>query len=224
MAKITFPKPGNFIYPVPAVLVSCRGKDGESNLITVAWTGTVCSDPPMAYISLRKERASYRLIKESGEFVINLPGAELAKAVDYCGCTSMLKADKWKETGLHEGKGSKVKAPTVEEAPVSIECRVTNILPLGSHDMFLAEVLAVQVDESFIDEKGSFHMEQVELMSYSHGEYYSQGELLGSFGYSVRKKPVKGKETKKNKKLKSGVPTAKERKTTESRAKRLRVR
>lgn len=199
MGKITFPKPGNFIYPVPAVLVSCRGKNGETNLITVAWTGTVCSTPPMAYISVRKERASYELLKESGEFVINLPSRAMTWALDYCGCTSMRKENKWEKMGLHEGKSKFLSAPTVEEAPISIECRVSQVLPLGSHDLFLAEVLAVQVDEKYLDEKGSFHMEEVDLVAYSHGEYYALGELLGSFGYSVRKKekakPENGKKS-----------------------------
>lgn len=188
MSKICFPKPGNFVYPVPAVLVSCRGKDGQSNLITVAWTGTVCSDPPMAYISVRKERASYAILRESGEFVINLPSRAMARAVDFCGCTTLRKLNKWEATGLHEGESRMISAPTVEEAPVSIECRVTQVLPLGSHDMFLAEVVAVQVEERYMDKKGGFRMEEVDLMAYSHGEYYALGELLGSFGYSVRKR------------------------------------
>ena len=188
MSKITFPKPGNFVYPVPAVMVSCRGKDGKANIITIAWTGTICSDPPMAYISVRKERASHPMLTESGEFVINLPNRALARALDYCGCTSGSKTDKWKDMGLHEAKASVVSAPTIAEAPVSIECRVTQVLPLGSHDLFLAEVVAVQVDEKYIDEKGAFHMEDVDLVAYSHGEYYALGEALGKFGFSVRKK------------------------------------
>ncbi len=188
MSKITFPKPGNFVYPVPAVMVSCRGKNGTANIITIAWTGTICSDPPMAYISVRKERASYPMLVESGEFVINLPNRALAKALDYCGCTSGSKTDKWKDMGLHEGQASVVSAPTIAEAPVSIECKVKQILPLGSHDLFLAEVVAVQVDEKYIDEKGAFHMEDVDLLAYSHGEYYALGEALGKFGFSVRKK------------------------------------
>lgn len=205
MSKITFQKPGNFIYPVPAVMVSLRDKAGKSNIITVAWTGTICSDPPMAYISVRKSRASYPMLVESGEFVINLPSEELVRALDYCGVRSLDQVDKWKEMNLHESQASVVAAPTIEEAPVSIECKVTQVLPLGTHDMFLAEVVAVDVDERYIDEKGAFHMDQVGLVAYSHGDYMSLGEKLGSFGYSVRKKPAKTvKSTKAAKASKRG--------------------
>lgn len=205
MSKITFQKPGNFIYPVPAVMVSLRDKAGKSNIITVAWTGTICSDPPMAYISVRKSRASYPMLVESGEFVINLPSEELVRALDYCGVRSLDQVDKWKEMNLHEGQASVVAAPTIEEAPVSIECKVTQVLPLGTHDMFLAEVVAVDVDERYIDEKGAFHMDQLGLVAYSHGDYMSLGEKLGSFGYSVRKKPAKAmKSTKATKASKRG--------------------
>lgn len=205
MSKITFQKPGNFIYPVPAVMVSLRDKAGKSNIITVAWTGTICSDPPMAYISVRKSRASYPMLVESGEFVINLPSEELVRALDYCGVRSLDQVDKWKEMNLHEGQASVVAAPTIEEAPVSIECKVTQVLPLGTHDIFLAEVVAVDVDERYIDEKGAFHMDQVGLVAYSHGDYMSLGEKLGSFGYSVRKKPAKAmKSTKATKASKRG--------------------
>ncbi len=213
MSKITFQKPGNFIYPVPAVMVSLRDKAGKSNIITIAWTGTICSDPPMAYISVRKSRASYPMLVESGEFVINLPNEELVRALDYCGVRSLDQVDKWKEMNLHEGQASVVAAPTIEEAPVSIECKVTQVLPLGSHDMFLAEVVAVDVDERYIDEKGAFHMDQVGLVAYSHGDYMSLGEKLGSFGYSVRKKPAKAtknaKATKASKREKT-APTQSE--------------
>ena len=209
MSKITFQKPGNFIYPVPAVMVSLRDKAGRSNIITVAWTGTICSDPPMAYISVRKSRASYPMLVESGEFVINLPSEELVRALDYCGVRSLDQVDKWKEMNLHEGQASVVAAPTIEEAPVSIECKVTQVLPLGTHDMVLAEVVAVDVDERYIDEKGAFHMDQVGLVAYSHGEYMSLGEKLGSFGYSVRKKPAKtmknAKATKASKRRKTAT-------------------
>lgn len=207
MSKITFQKPGNFIYPVPAVMVSLRDKAGRSNIITVAWTGTICSDPPMAYISVRKSRASYPMLVESGEFVINLPSEELVRALDYCGVRSLDQVDKWKEMNLHEGKASVVAAPTIEEAPVSIECKVTQVLPLGTHDMFLAEVVAVDVDDRYIDEKGAFHMDQVGLVSYCHGDYMSLGEKLGSFGYSVRKKPAKAVKSTKS------VESAKSKKT-----------
>lgn len=190
MSKITFEKPGNFIYPVPAVMVSLKDKSGRTNILTVAWTGTICSDPPMAYISVRKNRGSYPMLRESGEFVINLPDEKLVKALDYCGVRSIATVDKWKEMGLHEEDSAIVSAPSIKEAPVSIECKVTQVLPLGSHDMFLAEVVAVRVDEQFIDEKGAFHMDRVGLVAYSHGDYMSLGEKLGSFGYSVRKKPL----------------------------------
>ena len=204
MSKITFQKPGNFIYPVPAVMVSLRDKAGKSNIITVAWTGTICSDPPMAYISVRKSRASYPMLVESGEFVINLPSEELVRALDYCGVRSLDQVDKWKEMNLHEGQASVVAAPTIEEAPVSIECKVTQVLPLGTLDMFLAEVVAVDVDERYIDEKGAFHMDQVGLVASRHGDYMSLGEKLGSFGYSVRKKPAKAvKSTKAAKNAKT---------------------
>lgn len=203
MSKITFKKPGNFIYPVPAVMVSVRDKSGRSNIITIAWTGTICSDPPMAYISVRKNRASYPMLKESMEFVINLPDEKLVKALDYCGVRSIDKVNKWEDMGLHEGKSQIVSAPTIEEAPVSIECKVTQVLPLGTHDMFLAEVVAVQVDEQYIDEKGAFHMDEVGLVAYSHGDYMSLGDKLGSFGYSVRKKPLPKKNVRKRKKRKA---------------------
>lgn len=221
MSKITFQKPGNFIYPVPAVMVSLRDKAGKSNIITVAWTGTICSDPPMAYISVRKSRASYPMLVESGEFVINLPSEELVRALDYCGVRSLDQVDKWKEMNLHEGQASVVAAPTIEEAPVSIECKVTQVLPLGTHDMFLAEVVAVDVDERYIDEKGAFHMDQVGLVAYSHGDYMSLGEKLGSFGYSVRKKPakpVKSTKTVKSSKIEKTVSaqSSKSRKVTKS--------
>ena len=208
MSKVTFQKPGNFIYPVPAVMVSLRDKAGRSNIITIAWTGTICSDPPMAYISVRKNRASYPMLVESGEFVINLPNEELVRALDYCGVRSLDQVDKWKEMNLHEGQASVVAAPTIEEAPVSIECKVTQMLPLGTHDMFLAEVVAVDVDERYIDEKGAFHMDQVGLVAYSHGDYMSLGEKLGSFGYSVRKKPAKAVKNAKTAKASKNGKTA----------------
>lgn len=218
MSKITFQKPGNFIYPVPAVMVSLRDKSGKSNIITVAWTGTICSDPPMAYISVRKHRASYPMLVESGEFVINLPSEELVRALDYCGVRSLDQVDKWKEMNLHEGQASVVAAPTIEEAPVSIECKVTQVLPLGTHDMFLAEVVAVDVDERYIDEKGAFHMDQVGLVAYSHGDYMSLGEKLGSFGYSVRKKTAKAVKSAKPVTSAKTVPaqSSKSRKVTKS--------
>ena len=188
MSKTEFAKPGNFIYPVPAVMVSCGSMEGEKNIITVAWTGTVCSDPPMAYISVRPERHSYDIIKKSGEFVINLPDKELTKALDFCGCTTGAKIDKFKECHLTPEESSKVSAPSILETPVSIECKVTQVLELGTHDMFLAEVVAVRVDDRYMDEKNCFRMEKVGLVAYEHGNYRELGGSLGSFGYSVRKK------------------------------------
>lgn len=199
MSKIEFKKPGNFVYPVPAVLVSCAGADGNKNIITVAWTGTVCSDPPMVYISVRKERFSYDIIKESGEFVINLPDEKLAHALDYCGCTTGAKVDKFKECELTAEESSKVSVPSIAESPVAIECKVKDIIPLGTHDMFLAEVLAVRVDDRYIDEKGAFHMDDVKLIAYEHGQYRALGAKLGSFGYSVKKKKSKGRKNHKRK-------------------------
>ncbi len=186
--KITFEKPGNFLYPVPAVMVSCRNKEGEKNIITIAWAGTVCSEPPMLSISVRKERHSFPMIRETGEFVVNLTDEKLLHACDYCGCTSGARVDKFKVCGLTAEEGEKVKAPLIKEAPVNIECAVTKELDLGSHVMFLAEVKCVHVDEKYLDEKGAFHMENVDLIAYSHGKYHGLGEILGTFGYSVRKK------------------------------------
>lgn len=208
MSKTRFPKPGNFIYPVPAVMVSCQGSDGKPNIITIAWTGTVCSDPPMAYISVRKERHSYQMIKESGCFVINLPDKALAHACDYCGCTSGRKVDKFKECHLTPAKSSVISAPMIEEAPVSIECKVTQILPLGTHDMFLAEVVAVHVDDKYMDEKNAFHMDDIGMFAYEHGTYRELGDKLGTFGYAVRKKPAGSKQAG-NKKAKNNKPANK---------------
>ena len=187
-AKVAFPKPGNFLYPAPPVMVSCGLPGEKPNIITVAWAGTVCSDPPMVSISVRKERYSYEILKKTREFVINLPDRSMAHACDFCGCTTGAKTDKYAETRLTPGRSTQISAPTIEEAPVSIECVVKKILPLGSHDMFLAEVKAVQADSRYMDDRGSFHMEKADLIAYSHGRYYALGKMLGSFGYSVRKK------------------------------------
>ncbi len=182
-------KPGNMLYPLPAVMVSCGRKDEKPNIITVAWTGTVCSDPAMVYISVRPERYSYDMIKESGEFVINLVTKDLTRAADFCGVRSGRDLDKFRMLGLHAVPAETVSAPSIAESPVNIECRVTQILPLGSHDMFLAEVTAVTVDGSYMDENGKFDLNRTGLMAYSHGEYYELGEYIGKFGYSVRKNP-----------------------------------
>ena len=190
-------KPGNMVYPLPAVLVSCGDKNGNVNLMTAAWTGTICSDPPMVYVSVRKERYSHHMIKETGEYVINLTTEKLARATDFCGVRSGRNMDKFKEMKLTPVFGELQYAPMVAESPVSIECRVTNGRELGSHDMFMAEVTAVHVDEQYMDEKGTFHLEKAAPLVYSHGQYYGIGKHLGGFGYAVRKKPVKKSKVKK---------------------------
>ena len=182
-------KPGNMVYPVPAVLVSCADTKGHSDLVTVAWTGNVCTNPPVVYISLRPSRYSYGLIVDSGEFVINLTTDKLARATDFCGVRSGRDLDKWQACGLTPGRAEKLQyAPTLCESPVSIECRVRQSLDLGSHTMFVADVLAVQADEAYLDDKGRFCLEKAGLLAYSHGEYYSLGEKRGTFGWSVRRK------------------------------------
>lgn len=187
MGKRQF-KPGNLLYPVPAVLVSAADKDGNSNLITVAWAGTICSDPPMLSISVRPERYSYHMIRETGEFVVNLTTEELVRAVDFCGVKSGRDTDKWKETGLTPEKASVVNVPLVRQSPVNLECRVLRVEELGSHHMFIAQVVAVDVDEEYMDEKDQFHLSAAKPLAYSHGRYYGLGECLGFFGYSVQKK------------------------------------
>ena len=181
-------KPGNMLYPLPVVMVSLADRDGRPNIITLAWVGTVCTNPPMVSISVRPERYSYPILKETGEFVINLTTKELAFATDYCGVKSGRDVDKFKEMGLTPIPASEVKAPMIKESPVNIECKVRQILPLGSHDMFLADVVAVHADEKYMDEKQKFHLEQAEPIIYSHGSYFGCGELLGTFGYSVKKR------------------------------------
>lgn len=190
-------KSGNMLYPLPAVMVSCADKRGNANIITVAWTGTVCTNPAMVYISVRPQRYSYELLKESREFVINLTTEKLVRAADWCGVRSGRDVDKWKEMHLTKGKAASLSyAPTIQEAPVNIECRVTQIQELGSHHMFLATVEAVQADEKYLDEKGRFHLNEADLIAYSHGEYRSLGKSKGSFGYSVRKKTSRKKGKK----------------------------
>ena len=188
MAKQTW-KPGNMVYPLPAVMVSVGNETGETNIITIAWTGTVCTNPAMLYISVRPERHSYNMIKESGEFVVNLTTEDLVRATDFCGVRSGKDVDKWKETGLTRGKANKLSyAPIIEECPVNIECKVTEVKELGSHHMFLAEVVSVQVSEEFMNESGKFCLNETGLIAYSHGEYFTLGKPLGTFGYSIRKK------------------------------------
>ncbi|MBO4390575.1 MAG: flavin reductase family protein [Lachnospiraceae bacterium] len=190
MSKIQF-KPGNMLYPVPVVMVTTQGKDasGKENrdIITIAWAGTINSDPPMVSISVRKERYSHELLSSNGEFVINLVTEDLVRATDYCGVKSGRDEDKFETTGLTPGKAMTVSAPIIEESPVNIECKVTQVIELGSHDLFLAEVTAVLVTGECLDENGRFHLNETGLMAYSHGEYFELGEKLGSFGYSVRK-------------------------------------
>ena len=181
-------KPGNMLYPLPVVMVSLADRDGRPNIITLAWVGTVCTNPPMVSISVRPERYSYPILKETGEFGINLTTKELAFATDYCGVKSGRDVDKFKEMGLTPIPASEVKAPMIKESPVNIECKVRQILPLGSHDMFLADVVAVHADEKYMDEKHKFPLEQAEPIIYSHGSYFGCGELLGTFGYSVKKR------------------------------------
>ena len=188
MAKQTW-KPGNMVYPLPAVMVSVGAKDGRKNIITIAWTGTICTNPAMLYISVRPERYSYEMIKETGEFVVNLTTESLAKATDYCGVRSGRDVDKWKEMRLTQGSANELSyAPIIEECPVNIECKVTEVKELGSHHMFMAEVVSVQVSEEYLNENGKFCLNDTGLMAYSHGEYLSLGESLGTFGYSVKKK------------------------------------
>ncbi len=187
MSKVSW-KPGNMLYPLPAVLVTCRDKAGNDNVLTIAWTGTICSDPAMLYISVRPERYSYPMIKETGEFVVNLTTEELLKATDYCGVRSGRDEDKFRAAGLTKGEAQKVNAPIIMESPVNIECKVKEIVPLGSHDMFIAEVVNVQVSDEYMNEKGTFDLSAAKPLAYSHGRYYEMGAELGSFGYSVRKK------------------------------------
>lgn len=187
MGRVSF-KPGNMLYPLPAVMVSCMRENEKPNIITVAWTGTVCSDPAMVSISVRKERFSHGIIRESGEFVVNLTTEKLARATDYCGVRSGREVDKFKETGLTPIPSAVVKAPSIAESPVSIECRVTEVQELGSHDLFLAKVVHVSVDDTLLDEKNTFHLNRANLLAYSHGRYYGLGKEVGSFGFSVRKK------------------------------------
>lgn len=181
-------KAGNMLYPLPAVLVSVADRAGNTNLFTVAWTGTICSDPPMVSISVRPERHSYHMIEETGEFVINLTTEDLVYATDYCGVKSGRDVDKWKEMNLTPIAGEHVKAPMVAESPVNLECRVTQKLELGTHDMFLAEILAVHIDDQYMDDSGRFDLNSAKPLVYSHGRYLTIGEEIGSFGYSVKKK------------------------------------
>ena len=187
MAKQAW-KGGNMLYPLPAVMVSCASEAGERDIVTVAWAGTVCTNPPMLSISLRPERHSYHIVRESGEFVVNLVTARLQRACDWCGVRSGRDFDKWAECGLTPAPAATLGlAPAIEESPVSIECRVRDVLELGSHHLFLADVTAVQVEEGLLDARGRLDLGRAGLTAYSHGEYFELGRRIGSFGYSVRK-------------------------------------
>jgi flavin reductase (DIM6/NTAB) family NADH-FMN oxidoreductase RutF len=190
MEKVVF-KPGNMLYPLPVVMVSCSDENGNNNIITVAWCGTVCTNPPMVSVSIRPERYSYKMIEKTREFVINLTTEDLVKATDYCGVRSGRDTDKFKDMGLTPIAGQQVKAPLIQESPVNIECRLREITKLGSHDMFLADVVAVNVNKEFLQENGKFELNHAKPVVYSHGDYYGIGNLLGTFGYSVRKKKKK---------------------------------
>ena len=193
MGKVMW-KPGTFLYPIPAVMVSC-GTMEKSNIITVAWTGILNTNPAMVYISVRPTRYSYNLIKEQGEFVINLTTKKLARATDWCGVKTGAKVDKFKEMNLHKEKANFVKCPMIKESPVSVECKVKEIKDLGSHHMFVAEVLAINSSDKYIDEKGAFDISKCDLIAYANGGYYELCKKIGKFGFSVQKK-------KKNKKRK----------------------
>ena len=181
-------KPGNMLNPVPAVMVSCADKEGKPNIITIAWVGTVCTNPPMVSISVRPTRYSYDMIRETGEFVINLTTEKLTRACDYCGVVSGREVDKFAKTGLTPLAVEGVSAPCIAESPVNIACRVVEARALGSHTMFLAEVVGVTADEKYMDETGRFDINGTGLIMYSHGEYFGLGRKLGKFGYSVQKK------------------------------------
>lgn len=190
-------KPGNMLYPLPVVMVSLADEDGKKNILTIAWAGTVCTNPPMVSISVRPERYSYPTLKRTGEFVINLTTKELAYATDFCGVKSGKDVDKFAALGLTALPGKEVKAPLIAESPVNIECRVTETKELGSHVLFLAEVVAVHADEKYMDENHKFHLEAAEPIVYSHGAYLVCGEEVGRFGYSVKKPEGKKNARKK---------------------------
>ena len=192
MSKVMW-KPGTFIYPIPAVMVSC-GNMEKSNIITVAWTGIINSNPPMCYISVRPERYSYNIIKEKKEFVINLISKDLTYSTDWCGVKSGKNVDKFKEMNLTKEKCNFVNCPSIAESPVSIECKVKEIKELGSHTMFMAEILSINADEKYIDENGAFDITKCNLVAYANGKYFELGNNIGKFGYSVQKKKDNRKE------------------------------
>jgi len=187
-------KPGNMLYPVPVVLITTSDGKGKDNIITVAWAGTVNSEPPMVSISLRKSRYSHELLSKNGEFVVNLVNKKLVRVTDLIGVKSGRDIDKFKECGLSAIKSQKLSVPSIKESPVNIECKVVNVLELGSHDMFIGEVLSVSVDKEYLNKKGALKMDKMDLVAYNHGEYYTLGDYLGKFGYSVKKPDKKGKK------------------------------
>lgn len=189
MAKVVW-KPGTLLGPLPAVMVSC-GTMESANVLTVAWTGIINTHPAMTYISVRPSRHSYNIIKENGEFVINLTTSSMCKVVDFCGVRSGDKINKFEKCNIHKAPSSIVKAPLIEESPLSLECKVKEIKSLGTHDMFIAEIVAIDIEEKYIDSKGKLNLQQAGLLSYAHGEYFATGRKLGDFGYSVRKKSKK---------------------------------
>lgn len=195
-------KPGNMLYPVPPVLVTCHNKKGESNMLTVAWAGTICSTPAMLSISVRKERYSHAMLMETGEFVVNLPTEDLVWETDEAGVRSGRDVNKWESLHLHQEEGKILSVPMILECPVNMECKVKQVLELGSHDLFLAEIVAVHVDSALLDEKKRLQLEKAKLLAYSHGQYFGLGNVLGSFGFSVRKgaKKKSSEEKKKEKK------------------------
>lgn len=192
-------KPSNMLYPVPAVMVSCADEEGRPNIMTAAWAGTVCSDPVMVSVSIRPSRFSYGIIRRTGEFVINLTDRKLVRAADFCGVRSGRDVDKFACLHLTPLPSRKVRAPGIAESPVCLECRVKKVLPLGTHDMFLAEVAAVSVDERYLDAGGRLDLRKADLAAYSHGEYFALGDRLGRFGFSVRKKRRGKKADRQNK-------------------------
>ncbi len=202
MSKVAW-KGGALLGPLPPVMVSCG--DGErDNILTIAWTGITCTHPPKTYISVRPSRHSYPIIRETGEFVINLAPASLVRSVDYCGIYTGAKVDKFARCGLHREQAREVKCPLIAESPLSLECRVTDVIPLGTHDMFLADIVAVDVDEALLDEKGSLRLDRAGLAAFAHGEYFALGRSLGKFGFSAAKKKPAGANAHKRPPQKKG--------------------
>ncbi|MEG1930281.1 MAG: flavin reductase family protein [Anaerovorax sp.] len=197
MDKFIFDKPGTMLFPIPAIMVSCGSTPETQNILTIAWTGIINSEPPMTYISVRKSRHSHKILLDEREFVINLTTRDLAFATDYCGVTSGTDVNKFAQMGLTPTPGQQVRCPLIAESPLNLECKVTQIIELGSHDMFMAEILAVHGDKGLLDETGKFCLEKAGLLAYSHGSYYGLGKEVGSFGYSIMKKKTKKKRAVK---------------------------